>query len=119
MRFLILISLFVLCSCGALQVLPVTVPVKPVYVVAGRDGAVGYGHTTISLINRENWQTMGNRNLTTSYIESGTHRMYGLALQVIPMKTNTSSRKSATTSPTKPTTSPVWSPALSIAITIR
>lgn len=73
MRFLILISLFVLCSCGTLQVLPMTVPVKPVYVVAGRDGAVGYGHTTISLVNRENWQIMGNRNLTTSYIESGTH----------------------------------------------
>ena len=71
--FLLLLSIFVLCSCGALQVLPLTIPAKPVYVVAGRDGAVGYGHTTISLVNRGNWQIMGNRNLTTSYIESGTH----------------------------------------------
>ncbi|MCX6015484.1 MAG: hypothetical protein NT020_07890, partial [Chloroflexales bacterium] len=73
MRWFLLICVFFLCSCGALQVLPITVPATPVYVIAGRDGAVGYGHTAISLVNRVNWQIMGNRNLSTSYIESGTH----------------------------------------------
>jgi hypothetical protein len=75
MRYALFIALlWVLCSCGQLQVLPVVMPAKPFYVVAGEDGAVGgFGQTKISLVDRSNWQVMGNRNLATTYIEDGTH----------------------------------------------
>ncbi len=71
MRWLILLSLFVLCSCSALQMAPTYMPSQPLYVVAGLDGIPGSQNTHMALVDRTNLQVIGNRTFVATDIPSG------------------------------------------------
>ena len=70
---LLCIYVCLLCSCGMIPQLPTTVPNQPLYVVAGRDGIEGYGHTHVTLVDGATFKVAGNRSVETTYIESGVY----------------------------------------------
>ena len=70
-QFMLCVYVSILCSCGMIPQLPITVPPQPVYVVAGRDGIEGYGHTHVTLIDGSSFNVAGDRTVDTTYIETG------------------------------------------------
>ena len=71
--FLLCVCIYLLCGCGMIPQIPLTVPTHPVYIVAGRDGIEGYGHTHITLVDRSSFHVVGKRNVVTTYVESGVY----------------------------------------------
>jgi len=71
--FILCVYVSLLCSCGMIPQRPIPVPAQPVYIVAGRDGIEGYGHTHITLIDGRSFKIAGNRTVDTTYIESGVY----------------------------------------------
>lgn len=73
-RYITIILIWLCCvSCTNLPSIPLKVPQSPVYVVSGRDGVAGYGHSQVTLLDRSSFRPVGSRNLVTTYIESGAY----------------------------------------------
>ena len=72
MRYALFIAmLWVLCSCGVLQIAPTYMPAQPLYVVAGLNGIPGGQDTHMTLIDRNNWNLIGKRSFVATDIHSG------------------------------------------------
>lgn len=70
-QFMLCVYIAVLCSCGMIPQIPIPVPTKPLYIVAGLDGIPDVSRTHITSIDRTNWNILGERRLVSTDIPSG------------------------------------------------
>jgi len=72
-RFMLICWLCIwLTGCALNPLVALTVPMHPLYVIAGQNAVPGYGSAAISLVDRDTWSLIGTRSFQTSYVHQAT-----------------------------------------------